>query len=118
MQVLVLKLLYVSEEDMEIWDLQNQNKITTVNNLPVTPKNEWEVLFTKTTPLLNSQTSPQTDTTTLTHSPPVVNNENPDIVTPVSNRKRKKSTLSPRSLIDQYLVSNSKREKLDTVNEM
>lgn len=102
---------------METWDLKNHNKETIVDNLPVTPKRQWEAWFSKTIPPLTSQTSPQI-ATTLTHSLPVVSNQNVDVVTPVSNKKRKKSVLSPRSLIDQYLVPNSKREKLNTVKEM
>lgn len=101
---------------MQTWDLNNHSKETIVDNLPVTPKRQWEVLFTKTTPPLTSQTSQVAST--FTHSSPVVSNQNADVVTPVSNKKRKKSILSPRSLIDQYLVPNNKREKLDTVKEL
>lgn len=71
---------------MDIWDFQNQNKVSTaVDNIPVTPKRQREVLFPQTTPSITSQLD-----TTLIHSSPVVLNQTSDVVTPVSNKKQKK----------------------------
>jgi len=103
---------------MENWDIQNQNLGTNAEYLNVTPKKPWEVLFcTKTTSSLSTQTSSQLETTS-THSTLVVSNQIPEVVTPTSSKKRKKSIVSPKSLIDQYLMPKSKREKLDTVHEI
>lgn len=99
---------------MEAWDLAIQCPVPIVENSTANPKGPWEVLFTKTSPL--SQTLPESDTTT-TQSSPVLSKRIPDATTPTSSRKRKKSVVSPRNLIDQYLVPN-KREKLDTVEEV
>jgi len=102
---------------MESWDIQNQNFISNEKHLNVTPKKPWEVLFcTKKTSPSPAQISSQLETTS-THSTLVVTNQVPEVVTPTSSKKRKKSIVSPKSLIDQYLVPKSKREKLDTVHE-
>lgn len=99
---------------MESWDIHHHNLPPNVDNLQVTPKKPWDVLFTKTKSPSFSQISPQSDS----KSSSVVPNHIPDVVTPTSSRKRKKSMISPRSLIDQYLVPNNKRGKLDTVTEI
>jgi len=78
---------------MDIWDFQNQNKVSTaVDNKLVIPKRQLEVVFTDTLP--TSQISPQLDTT-LIQSSPVVPNQISDVVEPVSNKKQKISLLSP-----------------------
>lgn len=99
---------------MENWDTHNHDLAPKVDNLQATPKKPWDVLFTKTKSPSSSQSSPQSDS----KSSSIVPNNIPDVVTPTSSRKRKKSMLSPRSLIDQYLVPNNKRERLDTVTEI
>lgn len=99
---------------MENWDVQHHDSAQKVDNLQVTPKKPWDVLFTKTKSPSSSQSSPQSDFKSSSTVPDNI----PDVVTPTSSRKRKKSMISPRSLIDQYLVPNSKREKLDTVTEI
>ncbi|XP_026818722.1 denticleless protein homolog B [Rhopalosiphum maidis] len=105
-----------TEETMSNWDIQNQNIVPMAEDLNVTPKKPWNVLFnTKTT--FPSSISSQNEITS-THSALEDSNMIPEAVTPTSSKKRKKSVVSPRSLIDQYLVPNSKREKLDTVNEI
>lgn len=102
---------------MENWDIPNQNVGSIEEHLNVTPKkNPWNVLFsTKTTS--PSSVSSQSEITSK-DSTLVVSNQIPEAVTPTSSKKRKKSIVSPKSLIDQYLVPNRKREKLDTVNEV
>jgi len=103
---------------MENWDIQHQNFVSNAEYLNVTPKKPWEVLFcTKNTSALSTQISSRSETSS-THSTLVVSNQIPEVVTPTSSRKRKKNIVSPKSLIDQYLVPKSKREKLDTVHEM
>jgi len=102
---------------MEEWDdILNQN-VPIEEHLNVTPKKKpWDVLFsTKTTS--PSSISSQSETTSR-DSTLVVSNQIPEAVTPTSSKKRKKSIVSPKSLIDQYLVPKSKREKLDTVSEV
>lgn len=103
---------------MENWDIQNKSFVSNAENLNVTPKKPWEVLFcTKTTSSFFTQISSQLETTS-SHSTLVVSNQIPEVVTPTSSKKRKKSIVSPKSLIDQYLVPKRKREKLDTVHEI
>jgi hypothetical protein len=85
---------------MENWDTMTQNNVQNVCNLPVTPKKPWKVMFSK-------KTSPQRKTKSKQSSP----------VTPTSNRKRKKSSVSPKNLIDHYFPLNNKRKKLNPVNE-
>ncbi|XP_027844129.2 denticleless protein homolog B isoform X1 [Aphis gossypii] len=106
-----------TEVMMENWDIPNQNVGSIEEHLNVTPKkNPWNVLFsTKTTS--PSSVSSQSEITSK-DSTLVVSNQIPEAVTPTSSKKRKKSIVSPKSLIDQYLVPNRKREKLDTVNEV
>lgn len=99
---------------MENWDIHSHDLVPKVDNLQVTPKKPWDVLFTRTKSPSSSQSSPQSDS----KSSLIVPDNIPDVVTPTSSRKRKKSMLSPRSLIDQYLVPNNKRERLDTVTEI
>uniref|UniRef100_A0A2S2QAU7 Protein lethal enticleless n=1 Tax=Sipha flava TaxID=143950 RepID=A0A2S2QAU7_9HEMI len=82
-----------TEEDMENWDTMTQNNVQNVCNLPVTPKKPWKVMFSK-------KTSPQRKTKSKQSSP----------VTPTSNRKRKKSSVSPKNLIDHYFPLNNKRK--------
>ncbi|XP_008188067.2 denticleless protein homolog isoform X2 [Acyrthosiphon pisum] len=107
-----------TEETMENWDIQNQSFVPNSEYINVTPKKPWDAIFcTKTTSSLSTQISPQLETTS-THSTLVVSNQIPEVVTPTSSKKRKKSIVSPKSLIDQYLVPRSKREKLDTVHEI
>jgi len=103
---------------MENWDIQNQKLVPITEYLNVTPKKPWEVLFcSKTTSSLSTQISSQLETTS-SNSTLVVSNQVPEVVTPTSSKKRKKSIVSPKSLIDQYLVPRNKREKLDTVHEI
>jgi len=103
---------------MENWYHQNKNLVSNAENLNVIPKKPWQVLFcTKTTSSLSNQLSSQLGTTS-SHSTLVVSNKIPEVVTPPSSKKRKKRIVSPKSLIDQYLVPKSKREKLDTVHEI
>lgn len=97
---------------MKNWDLHIERTVETVD-LPLTPRKLWKKVFTKTP----RQISPKSANISMNTSP-VTSNQNSIVATPTSSRKRKKSTLSPRSLIDQYLVPNSKREKLDTVDEI
>lgn len=97
---------------MEMWFYNNENVVPVADKLPVTHKKKWEISVIKVKSLSSSQTSPQLNTTS-SHCSPVRSNQIPDVVTPSSIKKRKKSYLSPRSLIDQYLVPNNKREKLD-----
>lgn len=99
---------------MENWDIHHHDLVPNVDNLQATPKKPWDVLFTKTKSPSSSQKSPQLDSNTSS----IVPDRIPEVVTPTSSRKRKKSVISPRSLIDQYLVPNNKREKLDTVTEI
>lgn len=107
-----------TKEAIENLDLQNQNFVPNAENLNVIPKKPWEVLFcSKTTSPLSTQMSPESEKTS-THSAVVIPNQIPEVVTPTSSKKRKKSIVSPKSLIDQYLVPKSKREKLDTVHEI
>lgn len=96
---------------METWYSYNENVVPIADKLPVTPKTKWEISVIKVKSPSSSQTSKLN--TTLPHSSPVLSNKIPDVVTPTSIKKRKKSVLSPRCLIDQYLVPNNKREKLD-----
>jgi len=103
---------------MENWDTQHQNFVLNTEYLNVTPKKPWEALFcTKTTSSQSTQIKFRSETIS-THSMLVVSNQIPEVVTPTSSKKRKKSIVSPKSLIDQYLVPKSKREKLDTVHEI
>ncbi|XP_025200533.1 denticleless protein homolog B [Melanaphis sacchari] len=105
-----------TEETMNNWDIEKKNFVPNEEHLNVTPKKPWDALFsTKATS--PSSISSQLEITP-THSTLVAPNRIPEAVTPTSSKKRKKSTLSPRSLIDQYLVPKSKREKLDTINEI
>ncbi|KAL4135193.1 hypothetical protein QTP88_006833 [Uroleucon formosanum] len=107
-----------TEETMENWDIQNKSFVSNAENLNVTPKKPWEVLFcTKTTSSFSTLISSQLETTS-SHSTLVVSNQISEVVTPTSSKKRKKSIVSPKSLIDQYLVPKRKREKLDTVHEI
>lgn len=89
---------------MNDWDFEKQNVVQTVDNSQILKKNPWDVIFPK-----SSQVSPK-------HSSPSGSKQIPDVVTPTSSKKRKKSILSPRSLIDQYLIP-SKKKKLNTVEE-
>lgn len=103
---------YNSEKNMENWNLQDQKLVSsTEDNLPATPKRKWEMLFAKTSSPSSAELPP-------THTPLVVSNQIPEIQTLTSNKKRKRSEISPRSLIDQYLVSSSKQKKLDIVNKI
>lgn len=99
------------------WDIPNQNVVPIEEHLNVTPKKKpWDVLFsTKTTS--PSSISSQSELTSR-DSTLVISNQIPEAVTPTSSKKRKKSIVSPKSLIDQYLVPQKKREKLDTVSEV
>lgn len=97
---------------MEMWYYHNENVVPIADKLPVTRKKKWEVSVIKVKSLSSSQTSPQLNTT-LSHSSPAHSTQIPNVVTPSSIKKRKKSVLSPRCLIDQYLVPNNKREKLE-----
>lgn len=109
----------ILEEAIENWDCQNQNFVPNTEYLNVTPKKPWEVLFgTKTTSSLSTQQMSSQLETGSSHSTFVASNQIPEVVTPTSSKKRKKSIVSPKSLIDQYLVPKSKREKLDTVHEI
>lgn len=96
---------------METWYCNNEN-VPVADKLPVVPKKKWEISVIKVKSLSSSKTSPQLNTTSL-NSSPARSSQTPDVVTPSSIKKRKKSCLSPRCLIDQYLVPNKKREKLD-----
>lgn len=91
---------------MENWDTTSQIKEQNVRKLPVTPNKPWKILLSKTSPSC-SQVSPKRNTRSTQSSP----------VTPTSTRKRKKSCVSPKNLIDHYFTLNNKREKLDSVNE-
>lgn len=106
-----------TEVMMKEWDDENQNVVPIEEHLNVTPKKKpWDVLFTTKTTSPSSISS-QSEITSR-DSTLVVSNQIPEAVTPTSSKKRKKSIVSPKSLIDQYLVPKSKREKLDTVSEV
>lgn len=92
---------------METWDLQDKKLVPSI--LPTTSKKPWEMLFTKTSSPSPGQLSP-------THTLHV-SNQIPEVITPTS-KKRKQNVISPRSLIDQYLVPNSKQKRLNIVNEI
>lgn len=106
----------ISEKNMGNWDLQCDNLVSITDNSKVTPKKPWEELFSKVTSPSSSQVSPQSEIKS-TLSSPGISKQIPEAVTPTSRKKRKKSVVSPRSLIDHYLIP-SKKEKLDTVLEM
>lgn len=92
---------------MENWDIMTLNKVQNVCNLPVTPKKPWKTIFSKKTSSTCTQLTPKPNTRSKQSSP----------VTPTLNRKRKKSSVSPKNLIDHYFPLNNKREKLDSVKE-
>lgn len=94
---------------MKMWDIDNTHSALT--NYPSTkPPNQSGNMFIKTkspsTPSL-IQISSQVATVG------IVPKQIPEVVTPESNKKRKKSILSPQSLIDQYLIPINKRKKSD-----
>lgn len=101
---------------MENWDHFNERLMTNAGNLEETPKQVWQKIFSKVISP-SSQESKESDNKFIPTSP-VSSDQKTIVTTPTSSRKRKKSILSPRNLIDHYLVSNNKREKLDTVVEM
>lgn len=93
---------------MKDWDLKDKNLVLNTNIKTSTSKKPWEILFTKTK-LLSPQLLPKSNDSS-------IHQQIPEVVTPKS-QKRKKSNLSPKSLIDHYLIP-TKREKLDTVKEI
>lgn len=102
---------------MKKWYLEKQDLVLPIlNNSHIITKNPWEIFFSKSSPK-SFQISPQLKSSRPSHSSPKVSKQIPDVVTPTSSKKRKKSMPSPRSLIDHYLVPSNKREKLDTVKE-
>lgn len=90
---------------MENWDTTTQIKETNDCKLSTTPKKPWNTLFSNVSTC--NEEPPQRITRSQLSSP----------VTPTSNRKRKKSSVSPKNLIDHYFSVNNKREKLDSVKE-
>jgi len=94
------------EKNLEDWDLEKQN---IAPNIKTISKSPWEVLF------LNkcSQTSQLKNSTFIDNSLDT-SKKVLEVTSPLPSKKRKKS-ISQKSLIDQYLIpNNSKQKKLDS----